>query len=496
MNKTHFRHSIRFKLFVVFALIVASLQLVFWLFSTNVLQSVLIYGNEMEMIQMVSRYQSALKEDPALGSGENSDVLLAQLSYEWDGNLTLIDKDKGEYKTTVPLRGAPGGMMDRTRMIADIYKRHENLAVGQVRTQLRQDRNGKDSLAIFVGRVSDNQLLISEKPLNVIRESSKLVSRFLMISGFLTVLIGSLAILLLSKKLTQPIIEIEEQAKRIAELDFDKQNEVSQSDEIGSLGRAVNQIAAKLSHTIGALNEANDKLKDEIENERRIERMRRQFVSNVSHELKTPISMIVGYADGLKFGIAKNPDNVEKYCDIILSESEKMNTLINDLLDMSAYQEGHLPIQQKRFNLSETILKAGETFSAKAREQQTPVIYHLEDSLEILGDQFRIEQVLRNLLSNALKHVSNEGGVVVQLRSEGHEAVLSVYNDGDAIPEDELEAIWMSFYRGGQAREKQMDGFGIGLALVREIVEKHSGRATCSNVENGVKFEVWLPMNS
>lgn len=496
MKTAHFRHSIRFKLFVVFFLIVASLQFAFWILSDNVLQTVMLYGNNLEMRQMMTRYQEALTSDTAGQTDAYSEELLAQLSYEWDGNLTLIDKNKSEYKTTVPIRGMQGGMMNRSQLIADISRQFDNLNIGQIETLIRSDRSGAESLAIFVGRVNESQLLFSEKPLNVIRESSKLVSRYIMFSGLITVFIGSLAILLLSKKLTQPIIEIEEQANRIASLEFEPQNQVSQKDEIGSLGMAVNEIAKALKETISELSEANGQLQTDIENERRIEKTRRQFVSNVSHELKTPISMIVGYADGLKFGVAKTPEHINKYCDVILSESEKMNGLINDLLDMSAYQEGHLPMQLKSFDLSDVVMNAAELYRERAETLACGFNLDIEPNLTLLGDQTRIEQVLRNLLGNAFKHVAVNGSIQVGLSRVENNAVLTVYNDGEAICEDELDAIWMSFYRGSQARERQMDGFGIGLALIKEIVEKHEGICSAENIENGVKFVISLPIKS
>lgn len=475
---------------------VATLQFIFWIFSNNVLETVMIYGNKMEMKQMVNRYQLQLSSDKNSFKIENSEDILAQLSYEWDGNLTLIDTDKKEFRTTVPMRGAMGGAMIRNQLIDEVSRRFGEVEIGNIEAYIRDNRGSKDALIIFVGRVSENQLLFSEKPLNLIQESSKLVSRYILFSGVLTVLIGSFAILLFSKKLTQPIIEIEEQATRIASLKFEPQNKVVQNDEIGSLGQAVNQIAKALKETIDELGEVNSRLKDEIENERRIERMRRQFVSNVSHELKTPISMIVGYADGLKFGIAKNPEQIGHYCEVILSESEKMNGLINDLLDMSAYQDGHLPMQLKRFNLSQSVVNTAILYQDKVDNLDSQLLINVGSDIEFFGDQLRLEQVLRNLIGNAIKHLSENGRLIVGLEQIEQEVIISVYNDGSTISDEEIEAIWMSFYRGAQSREKQMDGFGIGLALVREIVEKHKGKAYSENNENGVTFVIKLPIIS
>lgn len=494
MRGISFKNSIRNKLFVVFLAIVAGLQGILIVFNANALETVLVYGDKMEMVKLLNKYQHELSTSSYL-TPEEEDYLMAQLAYEWDGNLSLIDTATNEFRTTMPMRGMRGGTVDqRNELTRDVSKRFRTLETGSVASIVRKDRNGKDSIVIYVGRVNETQLIFSEKPLNVLHESSKLVTRYLMISGIFTVLIGSIAILILSRKLTQPIIEIEEQANRIAVQDFGKPNRVTQNDEIGSLGTAVNQIESALSESINALNKANDKLKDEIENERRLEQLRRLFVSNVSHELKTPMSMIVGYADGLKYGIAKNPESIQYYCDVILSESDKMNTLINDLLDMSAYQEGHLPIQLKTVSLSNSVLKTASLYEGQAAEQSITVVTRVEENVIVLGDAFRLEQVVRNLLSNAIKHVSESGQIEITLKQNSENVILSVFNEGNPIPDEELEAIWMSFYRGTQAREQQIDGFGIGLALVKEIVHKHNGIVAVENLTNGVKFIVELPL--
>lgn len=494
MMQSVFKNSIRLKLCLFFIAIVAGLQGFFLLFNSQALEWVLVYGDQREMMKLLDQYQIEVASVSAL-DGDAQKLLLGQLAYEWDGNLSFIDSLTGTYLSTVPMRGMRGGMMDqRGNLSKDVVDQFSALKPGEVASKVRKDRNGKEALVIYVGKINETQYIFSEKPLNVLHESENLVSRYLMISGFFTVMIGALIIWLLSKKLTQPIIEIEAQANRIAAQKFGSPNQVAQNDEIGSLGVAVNQIESALSEAIGALNEANDKLKDEIENERRLEQLRRLFVSNVSHELKTPMSMIIGYADGLKYGIANNADSIQYYCDVILSESEKMNTLINDLLDMSAYQEGRLPIQLKATDLSALVGQAAELYANQAVERSLQLTSEIASDCIVSGDGFRLEQVLRNLMSNAFKHVRSEGELRLTLEREGQTAVLTVFNEGAPIREDELEAIWMSFYRGSLARENQIDGFGIGLALVKEIVLKHNGTVAVENVQSGVAFKVKLPL--
>lgn len=487
------RNSIRFKLSLVFVLIVSALQLIFWIFSASVLESVMVYGTELEIKSIVNEYITAQKNSQVLTTTEKEN-LIAELSYTWDRNITLVDTEKNLVLSTIPNRKPPTGPSLRGDIYTEIAYKYTELPLGKVETNIRKDREGKDAMAIFIGNVGDHTILISEKPLNIIQDSSNLLTKYIVISGILTVSIGSLIILLLSKKLTQPIVDIEAQAKRLAALDFEQDNQVSQKDEIGSLGKAVNQISSELKGTIEALQIANNQLKDEIEQERKLERMRRLFVSSVSHELKTPISMIIGYADGLKFGVAKSAEQIHSYCNVIIEESEKMDQLIKDLLDMSAYQEGQLKINKEIFNFSEMVCRMenlySEQFAIKGLVFETDVI----SNTYINGDPLRIEQVLRNLLENALKYTSSEGTVSLALSSKDKEVKVSLYNTCKPIPEEELSAIWMCFYRGEEGRNSSVEGFGVGLALVKEIVEKHHGSVSVTNEDNGVCFITTLPV--
>lgn len=493
MNMLIPRNSIRFKLSAVFVLIVTVLQLIFWIFSANVLESVMVYGTQLEIKSIVQDFIEVNKGEQLL-SGTEKESLIEDLAYTWDRNITLVDYESGEVISTLSNRRPPDGPIVRNNFYTDIAYKYKDIPQGSVKTSIRKDREGFDQLAIFVGKVGNSTLLISEKPLNVIHESSNLLTKYIVISGILTVTIGSMMILLLSRKLTQPIVDIEAQARRIAALDFEEDNQVSQDDEIGSLGKAVNQISSDLKSTIDALQIANNQLKDEIEQERKLERMRRLFVSSVSHELKTPISMIMGYADGLKFGVAKSTEQIHAYCNVIIEESEKMDQLIKDLLDMSAYQEGQLKINKEFFSFSDMVCHMSQIYLEAFEQKGLKFAITVDSQVSLDGDPLRMEQVLRNLLENALKYTSEGGEVKLDLKTSEKMATMNLYNTCAPIAVEELSDIWMCFYRGEQARSCSAEGFGVGLALVKEIVEKHGGTIGVTNEAQGVNFALTLPL--
>lgn len=491
--------SIRIKLFAIFVIMISAFEMILWLISANSLQFLFIYGKEMDMKDILSRYQ-ADTQNLASGDLSNRDELLALMSYQWDGNLTVVDTETGVFRSTVPpmrdQRAIRGYFGNRGELLLNVARDFSSLPIGSVDSLITQDRNGKDDMVIIVARVNETQYLFSEKQLAVLNDSSNLVSRFIVISGLVLVLLGSIIVYFLSKGLTKNIIAIEHQAVRIANMDFKSHNTITQQDEIGSLARAVNQIASELEAAITSLSQANNQLQGEIEQERRMELTRRQFVSNVSHELKTPISMIMGYADGLKHGIVKSEEQKTRYYDVIISESEKMNQLIGDLLDMSAYQEGKLPIQNSSFDFSRLLEETLSPYLDKAEEQKITLLIDVKSPLMVYADPVRMNQVVVNLVSNAFKHVKDQGRIKIGCHLKEGNLALEVFNEGDWIPEVELDAIWMSFYRGAHSREKKIDGFGIGLALVKEIVEKHSGVVSVSNKEGGVYFSVLIPVTN
>lgn len=489
-----FQNSIKTRLFAIFLIVMIALQVLFWLVSANTMQALMIYGKEMDMKKVISNFQNESSQ-LAADDLEGREDLLARMAYNWDGNLSVVDLDKDAYSSTIPKFSKDrNGPPNRELFFYDLAKQYNGLKIGSVTSTTVKDRNDRPYAAVVIGRVGDSQYLFSEKPLGVIRDSSALVSKYIVLSGIMTIAIGSLLIHFFASRISRPIIEIEKQAVRIAKLDFKQQNQVTQNDEIGSLGRAVNEIAVELESTIGQLTEVNQQLKGEIEQERQLEHSRRQFVSHVSHELRTPISMILGYADGLKHGIVRNEEQREHYCNVIINESERMSTLISHLLDMSAYQDGKLPFKSERFNLSDLTAQVVGRFYLQAENEGITLTQGIETELMLTGDSLRIEQVLNNLLSNAFKHVEKQGSISVKLSRQDSSVLLEVFNEGKPIPQDELDLIWMSFYRGSNSRENELEGFGIGLALVKEIVDKHKGKCFAENCDGGVKFNIEIPL--
>jgi len=350
-----------------------------------------------------------------------------------------------------------------------------------------------DEVIQFIGRLQEDQFMIIEKGTSGIIDSSDMVTRIINLAIVGTFVLGSLIVFFLSGRLAKPFIQMNEAALSISELNFDKKLDIKSNDEIGTLAKSINSISDKLNAALSDLRSANTQLQKDIEYEKAMDQMRRKFVSSVSHEFKTPISMIQGYAEGLKFNIAKNKEDQDYYCEVIIEETDKMNRLIHDLLDLSSYEAGQFKVKPVNFDLSYLVRENIEKFDRRLKEKNVQFETHLTETSMVLADEMRIEQVLTNYMSNALKHV-NDGGIIrVELIENLDNYCYRVFNSGQLIAENELENIWTSFYKLESRSEKLLEGTGLGLAIVRAIMELHEGTYGVVNKENGVEFWITIP---
>jgi len=286
-----------------------------------------------------------------------------------------------------------------------------------------------------------------------------------------------------ARRISRPISEMSEITRSMANLSFDKKVNVDSSDEIGQLGGAVNELSEKLSATLIDLQKSNAQLRNEIELERSLDSMRRGFVANVSHELKTPISIISGYAEGLKLDI--NPEAREKYCDTIIDESNRMNKLVLSLLELSKYESGQVPLKIESFSLSSLAREmAKKIFNDAKIELILP-----EGEYIAFADPLQIEQVIKSLLENAKSHTP-EGGCVEVKILDGEEYTLEIHNSGSHIDEEKMPQIWQSFFRGEESHKREESRFGLGLSIVSAICRMHGKDCGVYNTESGVCFWV------
>ena len=370
-----------------------------------------------------------------------------------------------------------------------ILKTHDNYFI-----QKTYDKRSDSYYLESWGYFSDNKtIFLMSTPLASIRESVELANRFLAYVGIAALLVGSLFIYFATKKITSPILQLANLSEKMSNLDFDAKYTGQAEDEIGVLGNSMNRLSDTLKETIGQLRTANTELQQDIEEKIKVDEMRKDFIANVSHELKTPIALIQGYAEGLTEGMAEDPESRDYYCEVIMDEANKMNKMVRQLLTLSALEAGNDAPVMDRFDLTDLV--RGVITSAGILIQQKEAEVHLEDCgpVYVCADEFKIEEVVTNYLNNALNHLAGEKKIVITVEDNGEEALVTVFNTGNNIPDEDIPNLWTKFYKVDKSHTREYGGSGIGLSIVKAIMDSHRKACGVRNVEGGVEF--WFTLD-
>jgi signal transduction histidine kinase len=327
-----------------------------------------------------------------------------------------------------------------------------------------------------------------------IEESAAIANKFLAYIGIVTVVLGTAAMLIISKKFTKPILDLAGIAKKISDLDFDIRYEVTTKDEIGELGTSINILSDKLETTISELKKANNELLTDIQKKTELDEMRKEFLSNVSHELKTPISLIQGYAEGLKENINEDAESRDFYCDVIMDEANKMNQMVKKLLSLNELEFGNNQMNFERFDIVALIRSVLDATDILFKQKEAVLHFYDTEPVFVWADEYLVEQVVTNYVSNALNHVS--GPKIIEIKLIRHNDVIriAVYNTGDNIPEEDLDKIWIKFYKVDKARTREYGGNGIGLSIVKAIINSLNRDCGVINHPSGVEF--WFELDT
>ena len=279
----------------------------------------------------------------------------------------------------------------------------------------------------------------------------------------------------------------------MSNLDFDAKYTGKHKDEIGVLGNSMNELSAKLEGTILELKKANIELQKDIEQKIEIDEMRKDFISNVSHELKTPIALIQGYAEGLKDNINDDPESMEFYCDVIIDESDKMNKMVKKLLALTQIEFGNKQVNIERFNLVDVMEGIIKSVQLRAEQENVKIIFENKEPVYVWADEFQIEEVITNYVSNAFNHIDGKRIIEMKIVEKDGIVRMSVFNTGKQIPENELENVWIKFYKVDKARTREYGGNGIGLSIVKAIADSMNKKCGVFNHEDGVEF--WFELD-
>lgn len=350
------------------------------------------------------------------------------------------------------------------------------------------DRRLNSEFINLVGILDNGDYIYLSTPVIAIQESADIANKFFSVTGLFTIFTGLILVFFFSDRFTKPILQLNEIAQRMAKLDFSKKYNLRTDDEIGELGQSINSLSDQLEKSITELRQANEKLMEDIEKERKIDEMRKEFISNVSHELKTPIALIQGYAEGLKVNVNEREEDKNFYCAVIMDESEKMDKLVKQLLDLSQIDTGYARLDKTDFNMKQLVEYVLRKNSLLMQENNIQLLTEIENDFTAHADIERTEQIIVNFLVNAINHSDEQKLIKVKVQKYGDKGRVSVFNSGELIPEECLDKIWLSFYKVDKARTRVYGGTGLGLSIVRAIQELHHNRYGVENIKNGVEF--------
>lgn len=355
------------------------------------------------------------------------------------------------------------------------------------------ERMGADYLVLW-GTLDDGNLILMRTALESIKESVTVANEFLAYVGSMAVIVCAIVAIFLSKRITGPLLQLTKISKRMTDLDFDAKYELAKHpNELDELGEHMNTLSWTLERTISELKSANNELKKDIEKKEEIDQMRKEFLSNVSHELKTPLALIQGYAEGLQECINDDEESRDFYCEVIMDEADKMNQLVKKLLTLNQLESGNDTISMERFDITELLNGVVNASSLLLKQKEITITYPKEP-LCVWADEFKVEEVLTNYLSNAMNYADNEKHIDIRYTQKEDCVRVSVFNTGKKIPQKDIANIWDKFYKVDKARTREYGGSGIGLSIVKAIQESFHRECGVLNHENGVEF--WFELDT
>lgn len=352
---------------------------------------------------------------------------------------------------------------------------------------------GEGYLEIY-GRFNENKLFLMRMTVESIQESAAVSRVFFLYIGIAILIISVVIVYFVSEKFTHPILDLANLSERMSNLDFNAKYISDSDDEIAVLGNSMNKLSDRLKETIVELKSANNRLQKDIARKEEIDEMRKDFISNVSHELKTPIALIQGYAEGLSECVNDDAESREFYCEVIMDEAEKMNKLVKNLLMLNQLESGGDHIQFERFDIIMLVHGVLDSLDYMIKQNEIHIVFEEAEPVYVYADEFQIEGVVTNYVTNAIHYALGRKEVKISVRNMENKVRILVFNSGNQIPEEELEKIWIKFYKVDKARTREYGGSGIGLSIVKAIMDSFHRECGVVNHADGVEF--WFELDT
>lgn len=486
--KQKFKGSLRTKLILLSVAVLALYYVLVSLFSIVFMEPYYLHKVEQSL---VDAYNTVRRQ---------GDVNLTTISSLEEGNLSFVIADRDSLEVVYNSQMSDKFLDDMVAHMLPYIRDHAgatdtgyNINADEFYQHTTAGATVSRERRVTLGGVTDQYVLDISTSYASIAQATTISVQFSLVVGLLVMLMAVVAFSRMSAMVTEPMTQITSIADQIAHLDFSQKCQSDLGGEIGVMANSVNTMSDFMQDYIGRLQAANDQLKKDIQLQQEQVEARKNLVSNLSHDLKTPIGLISGYADGLRSGMAKTPEEVKEYCDVICDESDRMMSMILRMMELFRLESGTVEMVPEEFDLSDLLDYVTEIFNIEIEKEQIDFRKDYPDGLYILADYFSVEQVITNYMQNAVSHMGDGKQLRVNVEEKPDRYRVNVFNTAGPIPQEEQGRIWDSFYRLDKSRTRSRRESGLGLSIVRSNMELLGGAYGVENVNGGVVFWAEFP---
>ena len=487
------KHSIRFKIAILVFSTTLCTILISWAVSNHFIERFYVSHTKSELIATYKSCNEFFSKEENILALENEEIvsLYGYVENQTSASIYVISPDNFRVYSSVKLN-------DKTivalKSLLQDYKVDDMIANNEDYKVIRNTINpvndtgeSNGSYYDLVGILKNGFIVVLRTPVETVHENITFAARLFASVSLALLVFEVLIVLIFTNMFSRPIIQMSHVARRMSNMDFSSKVEIKTKDEIGDLGESMNIMSENLEKSITELKSANLELSNNLREKEHIEEMRSEFLSHASHELKTPLAIIQGYAEGLKSGVADDKETMDYYCDVISDEATKMNQLVMRLIDLNQIETGN-DISIERFDITKLIEEVIKNSQILLKDRNVNIIFNEKNDKYVWADSFRIEEVITNYLSNAIHYVKEDGDIKIWYEEKENTLRVCVYNDGDTISDEDLEKLFIKFYKVDAARTRSYGGSGIGLSIVAAIMKSHDKDYGAYNKENGVVF--------
>lgn len=498
---TRFGRSIRFKITIIVFLTTLFTITISWSLSYVFIEQFYVTHTKNMLIQTYNSCNEFFSDEDNIAALNNGEIvsLYGYINNPSNATVFVIEPKRFKVYSSVQINNETVmGLKD----IIDSYdlnkfkygEKSYNVVRNSVQSEA-DDSNITGQYYDLVGMLDNEYLIVLRSSVESISENINFAARLFASISIALLTFEVLIVLIVTNMFSRPVIEMSRVARRMSNMDFSAKVDIKTDDELGELGESMNIMSVRLEKTIKDLKIANLELSNDIKQKEHIEDMRSEFVSHVSHELKTPLAIIQGYAEGLKTGVAVDQESRDYYCDVIIDESAKMNEMVMRLIDLNQIESGN-DLNLERFDITRLIQDVINNSHILIQDNRADIIFDEVKPYYVWADSFMAEEVITNYLSNAIHYVRDDGRIKIWIEDRDKVVRINVYNDGDRISDDDLDKLFIKFYKSDEARSRSYGGSGIGLSIVAAIMKAHNKDYGVYNMDEGVVFYFELDTNN